>query len=420
MAPTYSKFASANQDSDKGDQRKLRMTLPPIPLERPERVALESGSYVSFKLRAVPTDATSQLYSLSVPYYNTGTPERWILFRKDLDKVLIGQNITTGPPTYAMTRRILEGAALAKFEEATTTRGTETLEHFGQVVDDMGAYVFPRRALQMEKRYMRRYMRKPRRLKMREYMARVEELNNDLRYFPAYVNGSRLLEDELLDIYEYGVPASWQKRFLLQGFDPLEHSKQEFLEFCERLEATEDIFEEHSGAKRKARPSDRYKVKEGKSALANRPSGNTRNQNNRNSRFCRLHGQQSSHDTGTCKVLLDQADKMKATWRTQPQQYQKKRYNASPYNKNTSFQKNSGERDNKKRDFNATERAKTHVSKGIEKNLKEQIDHFMATVSKTESLSKDNTLDLENFNYDDDIKSMDEMTDIEDLIEDSE
>jgi hypothetical protein len=111
---------------------------------------------------------------------------------------------------------------------------------------------------------------------------------------------------------------------------------------------------------------------------------------------------------------------MKATWRTQPQQYQKKRYNASPYNKNTSFQKNSGERDNKKRDFNATERAKTHVSKGIEKNLKEQIDHFMATVSKTESLSKDNTLDLENFNYDDDIKSMDEMTDIEDLIEDSE
>jgi hypothetical protein len=43
-----------------------------------------------------------------------------------LFKVFIGQNITTGPPTYAMTRHILEGAALAKFEEATATRGTET------------------------------------------------------------------------------------------------------------------------------------------------------------------------------------------------------------------------------------------------------------------------------------------------------
>jgi hypothetical protein len=75
------------------------MILPHIWLERPHQVALESRSYVLFKLRAVPTNATSQLYSLSVPYYNTGTPERWILFRKDLDKVLIGQNITTGPPT---------------------------------------------------------------------------------------------------------------------------------------------------------------------------------------------------------------------------------------------------------------------------------------------------------------------------------
>jgi hypothetical protein len=419
MAPTYSKFAPANQDTERGDQRKLRMTLPPIPLERPNRVALESGSYVSFKLRAVPTDPTSQLYSLSVPYYNTGTPERWILFRKDLDKVLTGQNITTGPPTYAMTRRILEGAALAKFDESSVTRGTETLEHFVQVINDMGNYVFPRRALQMEKRYMRRYMRKPRRLKMREYMARVEELNNDLRYFPLYVNGSRLLEDELLDIYEYGVPATWQKRFLLQGFDPLEHSKQEFLEFCERLEATEDIFEEQTGAKRKANPSDRYKAKEGKRALANRSSGMPRKQNTKNSRFCRLHGQQQSHDTGTCKVLLDQADKMKATWNTQPHQYQKKRFNAT-YNKNTSFQKNSGERDTKKRDFRSTENGKSHTSNGIEKHLKEQIDHFMASVSKTESLPKDNTLDLENFNYDDDIISIEELTDIDISISDSD
>jgi hypothetical protein len=50
-----------------------------------------------------------------------------------------------------MTRRILEGVALAKFEEAMATRGTETLEQFGQVMDDMGTYIFPRRALQMEK-----------------------------------------------------------------------------------------------------------------------------------------------------------------------------------------------------------------------------------------------------------------------------
>jgi hypothetical protein len=386
------------------------MTLPPIPLERPDREKLESGNYVSFKLRAVPADADSQMYSMQVPYYTTGTPEQWILLRKNLDKVLTGQHITTGPPTYAMTRRILEGAALAKFEEATATRGTETLEHFEEVLDDMGSYVFPHRALQMEKRYMRRYMRKPRKLKMREYMARVEELNNDLRYFPAYVQGSRLLEDELLDIYEFGVPATWQKRFLLHGFDPLEHTKQEFLEFCERLEATEDIFEDHNGAKRKASPSDRYKVKEGKRALANRPSGYARNQStNKMMKFCRLHGQQQSHGTADCKILLDQADKMKATWRTQPQQYPKKRFNANN-NKRPSYQK-YGERDNKKRDFNSSEEIKSQIEKGVEKRFQEQLDHFMAAVSKVETSVKENTLELENFNYEDEVLSdMEDMT----------
>ena len=112
MAPMYSKFASsANEEGNRAESRKLCMTLPPIPLERPEQMKLEDGNYVSFKLCAVPTNSISQLYSLSVPYYATGTPEQWILFRKNLSKVLVGQNITTGPPTYAMTRQILEGSS---------------------------------------------------------------------------------------------------------------------------------------------------------------------------------------------------------------------------------------------------------------------------------------------------------------------
>jgi hypothetical protein len=121
--------------------------------------ALPDANYVSFKLQAVPMSPDSQVYSLSVPYYYTmGTPERWILFRKNLEKILTGQNITTSSPptTYAIiTRQILKGGALAKFEESTAVQGTETLEHFTQVVDDMGAYIFSRRVLQMEKCDMR-------------------------------------------------------------------------------------------------------------------------------------------------------------------------------------------------------------------------------------------------------------------------
>jgi hypothetical protein len=50
----YSKFASsANEEENCAESRKLCMTLPPIPLERPEQMKLEDGNYVSFKLRAV-------------------------------------------------------------------------------------------------------------------------------------------------------------------------------------------------------------------------------------------------------------------------------------------------------------------------------------------------------------------------------
>jgi hypothetical protein len=74
---------------------------------------------------------------------------------------------------------------------------------------------------------MHRYMQKPYKLKMHEYMARMEELNNDLCYFPAFAIGTRLVEDKLLDIYEFGVPVvTWQTCFLLHDFDPLEHMKK--------------------------------------------------------------------------------------------------------------------------------------------------------------------------------------------------
>jgi hypothetical protein len=55
----------------------------------------------------------------------------------------------------------------------------------------------------------------------------------------------------------------------------------------------------------------------------------------------------------------------------------------------------------------------------LEKHLKQQIYHYMASVTKTNSLAKGSTWDLEKFNYNDDLISMDEMNTIEDLNSDS-
>jgi antibiotic biosynthesis monooxygenase (ABM) superfamily enzyme len=68
------------------------------------------------------------------------------------------------------------------------------------------------KAIHVQKHYMLGYMCKPQTLKMEEYMAWVEELNNYIKTFPGYHDDMELLQnDELLDLYKWGVPTLWQK-----------------------------------------------------------------------------------------------------------------------------------------------------------------------------------------------------------------
>jgi hypothetical protein len=79
-------------------------------LHVPRAVEWDSGTYLNLKLLAVPGNKLlavpgnndSPAYLMPVRYFDIGTPEEWLMFQKALWKVLIGQNITTGPPSYGM------------------------------------------------------------------------------------------------------------------------------------------------------------------------------------------------------------------------------------------------------------------------------------------------------------------------------
>eukprot|EP00957_Ditylum_brightwellii_P200258 15266093-Ditylum_brightwellii.AAC.1 len=45
---------------------------------RPAPRQLEHGQIHAYKLRTTPTDQTSLLYGLSVPFFDDGLPEEWI------------------------------------------------------------------------------------------------------------------------------------------------------------------------------------------------------------------------------------------------------------------------------------------------------------------------------------------------------
>ena len=45
--------------------------------------------------------------------------------------------------------------------------------------------------------------------------------------------------DELMDIAEFSIPATWQKTMIMHGFDPANHTIHKFIEFCKRIEFAE-------------------------------------------------------------------------------------------------------------------------------------------------------------------------------------
>lgn len=78
----------------------------------------------------------------------------------------------------------MQGEALTTFNNKTTTFGAETLAHWTQCFHAVVCAVFGPCTLARQKRYMRRYMRKPRDMTTRQWMNRVKEMNDYLQHFP--------------------------------------------------------------------------------------------------------------------------------------------------------------------------------------------------------------------------------------------
>eukprot|EP00957_Ditylum_brightwellii_P133824 10203675-Ditylum_brightwellii.AAC.1 len=97
---------------------------------------------------------------------------------------------------------LLKRGALTVFEQAEIVRGNQTVPHFNKYLDDVVEHVFPEKVGQIQKRYMQRNLRFTKNLTVKEWVARVQELNRYLKDFPAHnANPTQPLDkDELLDI----------------------------------------------------------------------------------------------------------------------------------------------------------------------------------------------------------------------------
>jgi hypothetical protein len=201
-----------------------------------------------------------------------------------------------------MARLLLQGEALMVFNNSATEHGNEINNNFNLTLQSLTAHIFPHRSLAYHKRYMRRYMRKPREMTTRAFAARVAKLNEEC---PPFEDNKELDDTEIMDIMDNGVPNTWSKNMVLQGFDHMEITVTDFVAFCERHEFTEGTLDNSKEPQKEAKPKD--SSHDAKSRA--KPSAEAFKSNNKWSasteKLCDLH-QTSGHSTSECKVVQAQ------------------------------------------------------------------------------------------------------------------
>ena len=129
---------------------------------------------------------------------------------QNIQKIFLGLDLTTGSAQYMIVRHILKGDVLAAFTQFATDHGAETVAHMKQCLNDVIKHILPKCALTYQKQAMHRFMCKPAEMSMRDFMARLTEINSYLQFFPPFDANANLPMDELVDIGEFAVPLSWQ------------------------------------------------------------------------------------------------------------------------------------------------------------------------------------------------------------------
>ena len=107
----------------------------------------------------------------------------------------------------------------------------------------MTAHIFPVLAYQDQKRYMYRYLRKPKTMKERTFTTRLRQLNRYLPYFLPDCIGqmvTALSDNKVKEILYHTMSNPWRKKMTEQWYNYLDRSIQEMSGFFEtRIESLE-------------------------------------------------------------------------------------------------------------------------------------------------------------------------------------
>ena len=292
--------------------KQIRYRPPPVPLAKPEERKLAKDQYMTFSLRTKPTDRRSPSYDLSVPYFH-GTEKLEYFFILVVNHVTVchGLNLAVdSEEKYNLFRKMLLDKAATTFDSLCVEMENNNMEKNDETLNlikrrMVSVFAGPN-ALARQKRYMRRFMVKPRSMSTRDFEARLNEL---IKYCGLMEGGDTFQFDpsELLDIVEFSAPYEFQAQLLNTGVDTSSLTVSELVtKFTMMEEAAHFGANGTYAVEQNANPDDSawHVPRKKRKTQSNRASLLTPKRRSRAEFFCSFHGPNRTHSTADCRQII--------------------------------------------------------------------------------------------------------------------
>jgi hypothetical protein len=376
--------------------------------EDKENQAGEKTRKIKLTLSTEPGNLNGKTLNKEFKIFRTGSPEEWILWRRDFNEVCVGMNITSGANHNRMVRQLLSDEPLKEFERLLATFATETVANCNRALDAVAVQIFPNNAYAKQKKYLRQGMWKPRALTIRSVYTRVCELNDQLLSYPNQTGA--LPVDELKSAFINLCLPEWQQEFLKTDINEYGSTWEEILSKAEALETAENAVAERAPAKRA--------LEEGEVATATNPSpikkAKKATDKSQGPFFCKIHGAGQGHNTyppNGCKVVQGMIDGLK----NEKQGFRKP---------NTQFSSQNNNQQNTKPTWTDRKRPATSYSteqlKDIVRMTKKKVMQKAKTKFQAQLQDDLNTMEFEENNTQDRAKMHEMESFMNTLIEDSD
>ena len=378
----------------KKDDFKSNLLFPLVP---EKDVELTRSNSISFELRSTPGDPDSPRYKKQVRIiHGDESPRTIINWCMEAMSVTVGLNMTTHASKHSIITTLVMDNAKTNFEHSILSLATEAftqaveaapdaatlqavnllgvdgykhVDHIPLALNYIAECAMPKKILQRAKRELRRSCRKPAGMKVRDFVNHLNRINRqELPKVPPFEVANSLIEDEMLDIFLYGTPKSWQAEMERQGFDPMEHTLAECTDFCERLESAEAF---DTKSTKVSFEKDNSKSSSNKKKKSNYSTD--RSEKKPGQKYCLLHGNNSSHSTEECHKLKVEANRLKGD---------------DGKKNNTWTKKAQDHKDKTRRDLNAI------VQKAIKKGVRKELSNIESRKRESDDDSSDGEVNL--------------------------